>query len=442
MENNQNIRYYNAKIVVPASQNSEGKGSGAGEYEVISGELWTKGDKISYCGPIKNPSDEKINFQNEFDLKGNLIIPGLKNAHAHSAMTFLRSFADDLPLDEWLNRQVFPMEAKLTGEDIYWLTRLAILEYLTSGITSAFDMYFEPEDVARAGVDSGFRMVMCGAVNDFKESCELLADYYEKYNSYNPLISYQLGAHAEYTTGKGLLSELAKLSQKFKAPFYIHNSETRSEVESCIERNGSSPTVYLDSLGLFQYGGGSFHGVYVSDEDLKIMKDRKMGVVTNPASNLKLASGIAPVTRYTGLGIPVGIGTDGPASNNALDMFREMYLTTALQKVSLSDAAAMPAGLVLSMAWEQGAHIMQLKDCDSLRAGKQADFAVIDLNQPNMQPENNLIKNIVYSGSKQNIAMTVIGGIIRYSHGTFHVGESPEYIYKKANEIITRMQSL
>lgn len=436
-----NIRYYNAKLV----RKKQGQ---QGEYEITEGELWTKEDRISYCGSgiVEIPADNKGGetsetvFDKEYDLKGNLIIPGFKNAHTHSAMTFLRSFADDLPLDKWLNEQIFPMEAKLTGEHIYWLTRLAILEYLDSGITAAFDMYFEPEDVAAAAVDSGFRMVMTGAVNDFKESAELLSLYYEKYNSYNPLISYTLGAHAEYTTGRDLLQELARLVEHYKAPFFLHNSETKNEVDSCISRNKATPTVYLDSLGLFEYGGAGFHGVYVSPDDLEIMKKKKLGVVTNPASNLKLASGIAPIVKYTELGIPVGIGTDGPASNNALDMFREMYLTTALQKVSLMDAAALPAGQVLSMAWEQGAKIMQIKDNECLEEGMKADFAVIDLMQPNMQPENNIIKNLVYSGSKQNVIMTVIGGVVRYDHGSFNVGEEPERIYKKANEIIRSMK--
>lgn len=440
MENIKKIRYYNAKIV-------KKKRGQQGEYEITEGELWTEGDRISYCGsgigeiPSENASEGTSGavFDKEYNLKGNLVIPGFKNAHTHSAMTFLRSYADDLPLDKWLNEQIFPMEAKLTGEHIYWLTRLAVLEYLSSGITAAFDMYFEPEDVAAAAVDSGFRMVMTGAVNDFKESPELLSGYYEKYNSYNPLISYTLGAHAEYTTGKDIFKELSKLVEYYKAPFFLHNSETKNEVDSCISRNKATPTVYLDSLGLFEYGGAGFHGVYLNEADIDIMKKRKLGVVTNPASNLKLASGIAPIVKYTELGIPVGIGTDGPASNNALDMFREMYLTTVLQKVSLMDAAALPAGQVLSMAWEQGADIMQLKDNDSLDEGKKADFAVIDLMQPNMQPENNLIKNLVYSGSKQNVVMTVIDGVIRYDHGSFNVGEEPVKIYKKANEIINSM---
>lgn len=429
MEGVRKIRFYNGRFV----KKKEGE---KGEYDVLEGELWTENDRISYCGEARGKEflemKERSSFNQEVDLRGNLVIPGFKDAHTHSAMTFLRSYADDMPLNEWLNKQVFPMEAKLTEEHIYWFTRLAVLEYLSSGITAAFDMYYEPEAVAAASVDSGFRMVMTGAVNDFKESPELLAEYYEKYNRYNPLISYTLGAHAEYTTKKDIFLELAGLAEHYKAPFFIHNSETKSEVEDCIRRNGTTPTVYLDSLGLFQYGGGSFHGVYVSEEDFRIMKERKMGVVTNPASNLKLASGIAPVVKYVEMGIPVGIGTDGAASNNALDMFREMYLTTALQKVSLMDAAALPAGQVLSMAWEQGAEIMQLKDNDCLLPGNMADFAVIDLNQPNMQPENNLIKNLVYSGCKQNVVMTVIGGVIRYDHGVFHVGEDIERIYKKS----------
>lgn len=232
-------------------------------------------------------------------------------------MTFLRSYADDLPLHEWLNDRVFPMEAKLTPEMIYHLTKLAILEYLTSGITAAADMYLTPDTIARAAADCGFRMVLVGAVNDFSQSVEEMERCYEVYNHYHPLVSYQLGFHAEYTTGRERLEAIADLAARKKAPVFTHNSETKAEVEGCIERNGMTPTVYLEKLGMFRYGGGGYHCVHMSPEDLDIFAEHSLYAITNPASNLKLASGIAPVEEFLQRGIPVAIGTDGRPATTA-----------------------------------------------------------------------------------------------------------------------------
>ena len=372
-------------------------------------------------------------------MKGNLVMPGFANAHTHSAMTFLRSYADDLPLQEWLGQQVFPMEAKLTGEDIYELSSLAILEYLTSGITSNFDMYFQPERIAQASVDCGFRTVMVSSLNNFTSSLEEMEQEYVRYNKYHDRIRYHLGFHAEYTTSEELLKGVAALAEKYQAPVFTHNSETRREVEECVERHGMTPTAYLDSLGLFQYGGGGYHCVHMTDEDIRIFKKRGLVVVTNPGSNTKLSSGIARISDIQKAGVPIAIGTDGPASNNCLDMFREMFLVTGLAKLREEDAAAVPAQEVLKMAVLGGARAMGLKDCGSLAPGKLADLIVIDLNQPNMQPLNNLVKNLVYSGSKQNVKLTMVNGRVLYEDGRFFVGRPPEEIYEKANRIIKRM---
>ena len=261
---------------------------------------------------------------------------------------------------------------------------------------------------------------------------------YETLNRFHPLIRYQLGFHAEYTTSQELMEGLAGLAARHRAPVYTHNSETDREVEECRMRHKTTPTVYLDSLGMFEYGGGGYHCVHMSQEDLHIFQEKKLYAVTNPASNLKLASGIAPVGEMSRMGIPIAIGTDGPASNNCLDMFREMFLVTGLGKLKEKDAAAVPADQVLKMACSVGARAMGLPECDSLAKGKRADLIMIDLKQPNMQPENNLIKNLVYSGSKQNVKLTMVDGKILYEDGQFFVGESPELIYRKANEIIRR----
>ena len=424
-----NTRFYNARILDK-------------DFQIIQGELHVVGNRIAYIGPEKTQDAYGKNaWDREIDAKENLLIPGFKDAHTHSAMTFLRSFADDLPLLDWLNKQIFPMEAKLVPEDVYHLSKLAILEYLTSGITSNFDMYFYPEQIAKASVDCGFRTVLVSPMNDFSSSPREMEEDYIKYNAYDPLIRYCLGFHAEYTTSQDRLKEVARLAQKYQAPVFTHNSETEAEVRQCIERNGVTPTQYLDKLGVWEYGGGGYHCVYMTQEDLDIFKRRKLYVVTNPGSNTKLASGIAPVQKMLDLGIPVAVGTDGPASNNCLDMFREMFLVTGLAKLREKDASAVGADQVLKMAVSEGARCCGLDDCDCLAEGKLAELVMIDLHRPNMQPENNLVKNLVYSGSKENVKLTMVNGSILYEDGLFSIGEDPEEIYAKANEIIRKYRA-
>lgn len=431
-----NIRFYHARILTM----EEGR-------DVFSGEVWVRDDRIVYVGDGQGTDQvyEKLQipcmlWDREIDCGGNLLMPGFKNAHTHSGMTLLRSFADDLPLSEWLNNRVFPIEARMTAEDICELSKLAVLEYLTSGVTAVFDMYLTPESIADAFDTMGMRCVQVGAVNNFSQSLELVEEMYEKLNHAGPLQSYILGFHAEYTCSKELLEGVAKLAHKYQAPVFTHISETKGEVEGCRQRYGMTPVAFLDSLGMFDHGGGGYHCVHVTPEEISIMKKRGMYVVTNPASNAKLASGIAPIADFLRAGVPVAIGTDGPASNNCLDMFREMFLVTGLAKLKEQDAAAVDAMEVLKMATVNGAHAMGLKDADILAPGKLADMILIDLNQPNMQPINHIAKNVVYSGSKQNVAMTMINGQILYENGRFLTAEKPEDIYRKANEIIRKIE--
>ena len=355
-------------------------------------------------------------------------------------MTGMRSLADDLPLLDWLEQQIFPIEGKMQPEDVYELTRLAIMEYLTSGITSVFEMYLEPEAIARACQDTGMRIVQTSGINKFGPTIEVLEERFKKLNDGNPLTSFVLGFHAEYTCTKELLEQIVALAHKYQAPIFTHNSETTEEVAGCVERYNMTPTVFLDSLGMFDYGGGGYHCVHVTDEDIAIFKKRGMTVVTNPGSNTKLASGIAPIQKFLDAGINVAIGTDGPASNNCLDMFREMFLVTGLAKLKANDASAVDAIKVLEMATVGGAKAMGLNDCDVLAEGKLADIIMIDMHQPNMQPINNIVKNIVYSGSKQNIKMTMIHGKILYEDGNYNIGADQEEIYRKANEIMDRLK--
>ena len=421
------IRFYNGRILALK------KG-----FDLIeNGEVIVDGNQIIYVGKAKE-HNKNIKYEREINLDGNLLMPSFKNAHTHSAMTFGRSFSDDMPLQEWLYDKIFPLEDLLTGDDIYRLSKIAFLEYLTSGISACFDMYYFPENMARASVETGFRTVMCGAVNNFKESVPLLEAYYNKYNNYDELISYRLGFHAEYTTSVDIMRDIAKLAEKYEAPVFMHSSETMSETQECIHSTNKTPTELFDQLGLFNYGGGAFHSVWVDENDLDIYKKRGVYAVINSGSNCKLASGVAPVERMMQKDIKLALGTDGPSSNNALDMFREMYLTCVLQKIKNKDAASTPAEKVLEMATTGGAKCMGLDDCDCMDIGKKADLIVIDLKRPSMQPIQNITKNLVYSGSKDCVKLTMVNGKILYENGDFPTLDI-EKIYSEANEVVRRI---
>ncbi len=430
-----NIRLYNARILTMEK-----------DREIFRGEIWIKNDKIAYIADVKELEKEwrgegvpRISWDYQIDCEDNLLMPGFKDAHTHSGMTLLRSYADDTPLHEWLNEKVFPVEAKMTGEDIYHLTKLAILEYLSSGITAIFDMYLTPDTVAEACMDMGMRCVLVSGMNNFSSSIEQQEKEYKKWNRKNSLITYQLGCHAEYTCSKELLVRLSSLAHKYKAPVYMHLAETAKEVEECVERHGMTPAVFFDSLGMFDFGGGGFHCIHMSEEDMNVFRKRRLYAITNPASNAKLASGIAPIRDYINKSIPVAVGTDGPASNNCLDMFREMFLVAGLSNLREMDAASIDTMEILRMATVNGAKAMRLNKADILAKGKLADIIMIDLKQPNMQPIHNIAKNIVYSGSKSNVKMTMIGGKILYHNGQYNIGEKPEDIYAKCQAIAERL---
>jgi len=418
------IRFYNARILT--MENCD---------DILEGELHVVDDKIDYIGPAKEDSKT---FDREIDCKRNILMPGFKNAHTHSGMTLMRSYADGLPLQDWLTQKIFPLEAKLSGEDVSLLTKLAILEYVSGGTTAIFDMYLTPETIATACQESGMRCVQVSGINNFGPTLEVLENRYLTLNDGNPLTSFMLGFHAEYTTSKELMQQISALAHKYKAPIYVHNSETALEVQGCIDRYGKTPTALMEELGMFEYGGGGYHCVYFNDNDMEIFKRRNLSAVTNPGSNTKLASGIAPIRKMLDLGINVAIGTDGPSSNNCLDMFKEMSLVYSLSNIREKNASSIDGKEVLKMATVNGAKAMGLNDCDILAPGKQADLIMIDLHRPNMQPEQDLIKNIVYSGSKDNVMLTMIAGKILYENREFYLDLDAEEIYERANKLVAK----
>ena len=404
-------------------------------------DLIVENNRIKTIRPTDASDDAK--YERVVDCNNNYLIPGIKNSHTHNAMVFLRSMSDDLFLHDWLAKYCFPNEAKLTYEDIYYFTILGIMENISSGVTGSMDMYLNNYAMADASLKTGFRVNICDTIQKFNKKIAP-EEYYIELNNYKGdngnLIRYTFGVHAEYTNTEELLKLMSDLTHKYKEPFFTHNSETKFEYDECKKRwGGLTPTQVFEKFGLFDYGGGGYHCVHIDDDDIEIFKKRNLIVVTCPGSNVKLASGIPRVKKFLDSGLRVAIGTDGPASNNAIDMFREMYLTTTLQKVSNSDPTALNPKQILNMVMVNGAACIGHPDADVLDEGKLADMVLIDVEKPNMQPRNTFINNLVYSCGKHNVKLTMIDGKILYEDGKFFINEDEKYVYKKCNELLKNL---
>ena len=413
-------RYYNAKIY------SEGS--------IIDGEIIVYNNIIAHIGEpiVATMVDENV------DLKGKYVFPSFKNAHSHSPMTFLRNSADDMPLDKWLNEQIFPKENVLTSDDCYWFTKFAILEYLRSGITLTSDMYFMPDPIAQACSELGFRNVLMFGANDMSIHGASIGEIYD--HGFSALkdnyVRYRVGIHAEYTCSEKLLREISEYVNAKGEPVYVHMSETKGEVDRCIEKYGKTPVELFRDLGLFNAGGTVYHMVHPRKNDLDILKEMNVNVVTCPASNFKLASGIAPVKEMLDKGIKVGIGTDGAASNNRLDMFRECYLLSVGQKIKYDNASVLSSKKVLDMATEDGVDIMDVPLCRELKQNQLADFIVADMERPNVWPAEDIANAIVYSSGPSNIYMTVVNGKVLYKDGEYFINDDVDRIYSKCKEAL------
>ncbi|MBO7448865.1 MAG: amidohydrolase family protein [Clostridiales bacterium] len=416
------LRLYNAKILTMEDRN------------IIEGEVWVNGSDIEYVGVSK----EGHTFDQEIDCNGNLLMPTFKNAHTHTAMTFSRSLADNLPLDVWLNTKIFPMEGKLNAEMVYWFSKLAILEYLKNGISVAFDMYFFRDATNKASDESGFRFSYVSGANDFGGVDELEEEFL-KHREYSELVNMNLGFHAEYTTSKENMMKIAALAAKYKAPVFVHNSETKKEVQGCIERYGMTPTQIMDELGMFEYGGGGFHCVHFDDKDYEIFKKRDLLAVFNPCSNLKLSSGIADVKRFIDKGISVSVGTDGAGSNNSLNIFRDLYLATVLPNVRGEGEANIDPFILMKGLTSVGPKYMGLDNLSYIKAGQKADIIMIDMSDPSMQPINSIVENIVFSGSPDIVKMTMINGKIVYKDNEYLTLDKNE-IYQMCNRFVQELK--
>lgn len=412
-------------------------------YKILENQcLIVEDNKISYIGEKQETELDKSPYDRVIDCKNNLLMPTFKNAHTHSAMTFLRSYADDLELYDWLAK-VNPLEKKLSDEDVYYFTILAIMEYLSSGTSLFADMYFRYDAIAKACLGTGLRVVLVGSVAS-NNRIEELEEEYLRYNNFegdkDHLISYKMGLHAEYTNTLEHIKNASEYLHKYKQPFFTHLSETKKETEDCIKRYNMSPAKLFDTYGLFDFGGAGYHSVYLDDEDINIYKKHNVYVVTNPCSNLKLASGIAPLKKYLDNGIKIAIGTDGSSSNNGLDMFREMYLATCLSKVTTGKSNSIHVDEVYDMAIKNPAIMYGVEEQSSLKVGNVADIQMIDLNKPNMQPINNILCNIIYSADKTNVKMTMVNGKILYEDGKFNINIKEQEVYDKCNELLHRLK--
>jgi 5-methylthioadenosine/S-adenosylhomocysteine deaminase len=354
------------------------------------------------------------------DAAGCLVIPGLVNAHTHAAMTCYRGMADDLPLMDWLNRYIFPAEAQSDEKQVYWSTLLACAEMIRSGTTLFFDMYLFEGRVAEAAKEAGIRALVGEVLYDFpsphygpiEKGLEYTAALIERWQG-DPLIRVAVEPHALYTCSPGLLLRCRDLAAKYGAPLGIHLSENQSEVEEVSRRYGARPTGHLERLGLLSPDLIACHCVWLTEAEMDLLAERGVRVAHNPESNMKLASGVAPIPDLLKRGVPVGLGTDGCASNNNLDLFREMDFAAKLHKVHRLDPTAMPAEAVLEMATLGSARVLGMeKEVGSLEPGKKADVIVVDLNRPHLQPVYNVVSQLVYSAAGADVRDVVIDGRI------------------------------
>ena len=402
----------------------------------LQGHVVVEGDTIIYVGEII----PKLSFDEIIDCHNNILMPGFVNAHCHSPMTLLRGACDDMPLNNWLFDNIIPLENKLTAEDIFWGEKLAILEYLASGITCIEECYFENESIIKALKQSGLRARV--GFGPSTRKVENLVDFLKSQLSLcdGEMIKPCIYVHSIYTTSSSEIEQCVDFAAKYNLPMSIHLCETLEEVGNCTVNNGGlTPPQYLESLGFFDRQTLCYHCVHMDKDDLQILSDYDANICLCPSSNVKLASGIAPVYAMQNKNINISIGTDGAASNNSLDMFKEMFLVATLSKVDISDASVVRAKEVLKMSTINGAKALGF-DCGEVKVDKKADLILIDTQKPHMQPNDNLLSHLVYSAKSSDVYLTMVNGEILYRDGKF-LREDVDTIYKKVNEIKERLKN-
>ena len=374
--------------------------------------------KLGEIGP-----EEKVD--RVLSAKGKLVMPGLVNCHTHSYMTLFRNFADDLSFNEWLFERIMPVEDRLTPEDAFWGNQLAAVEMIRSGTTCYSDMHMFKHQCTQSAAESGLRVVVArglacgeGDAPGGKRRLDEALEEMERAESCGALASYMLGPHAIYTCHKGYLHELVALAKEKNLRFHIHVSETRYEVESCKEAHGVSPVRYLADLGLFDVPTVAAHCVWVDDEDIAILAEKGVSVALNPVSNMKLGNGFAPFTRMHTAGLNLCLGSDGAASNNNLNLFKEMSALSYVHKAVDLNAQSAPADVVLRCGTLNGAKALGLSgQVGSLTEGKRADLILVDLQRPQMRPLSDPVTGLVYAANGSEVDTVLVDGKILMEDG-------------------------
>jgi 5-methylthioadenosine/S-adenosylhomocysteine deaminase len=382
---------------------------------IKDGVLGIKGDTISYIG---GADGKEFRARRIIDAKGGLILPGLVNGHTHAAMTLFRGLADDLPLMEWLNNYIFPAESRMDADFVYSGTLLACAEMIMSGTTTFCDMYLFEDEVARAAKEAGMRSLVGEVLYDFdspnygpiENGLKYTEDLINKWKG-DPLVSIAVEPHSLFTCSPELLSSTNELALKYNVPLIIHVAETKSEVEEVKKRYGKGPVEHLKSLGLLGSHLIADHCVHLGKEDIKMFAENGVKAIHNPESNMKLASGIAPVPDMLKSNVTVGLGTDGCASNNNLDLFAEMDMAAKLHKISTMDTTVMDALTVMRMATIQGAKALGMGEIiGSLEKGKKADVIILDTKKPHLTPMYNPFSHLVYAARGNDVTHSIING--------------------------------
>lgn len=382
------------------------------------------------------------------DAEGKILLPGLINTHTHLSMTLFRGLADDLSLDSWLNDHIWPMEANLNGDYCYIGALLGAVELIKSGTTTFSDMYFYMEDVARAVDDAGIRAVLSYGMIDFGDAERReneIRENLELFKACNGMadgrIKVFLGPHSPYTASEELLVKVRELADEYNMGIHIHVSETQKEINDSMEERGIRPFEYLEKIGLLGPDVVAAHCVWLSDEEIEIIKKHDVKVSHNPCSNMKLASGVAPVSKLMEKGVCVSIGTDGASSNNNLDLIEELKTASLLQKVSTLDPKVVSSDEAIQMATIRGAEALGLdSQIGSIEVGKKADLILIDTNAANMTPDSsNITSNIVYSANGSNVDTTICNGKILMENKKLTVLDEDE-IFAKARQAIKELK--
>jgi 5-methylthioadenosine/S-adenosylhomocysteine deaminase len=425
---------------------------------IDDGVIAVRGDSIAFVGTQQQFTSQTLKgftSRQTIDAKGKLILPGFINGHGHAPMTLLRGLRDDVTLDEWLRKYIFPAEAKNVTEDfVRWGTRLAAAEQIRFGVTTFADMYYFEDAVAEETKAAGMRGVLGETFIDFpapdNKTNAAMLEYTEKFLKRwqgDPLIHAAAAPHSIYTCSTKTLQDSAALARKYHAPILIHVAEMKKELDDSMKQNGLTPVQYLDKLGFLGPDVVAAHCIYVDETDRKILAEKQVGCVHNPSSNMMLSSGVAPVVEERAAGIAVGLGTDGVAgSNNDLDLMEEMDLAAKLQKITKMDPRALGAKAVVEMATIEGAKALHMeKEIGSLEPGKKADIIIIGLDAPNAVPMYDIYSQLAYALKGNDVETVVIGGrIVMRDKKVFTVDESAviakarEYQKKIATSLATQ----